>query len=97
MQIRLLINHVYEVLKEHNLDHQEITVTDAAKALNVTRKTLSAVINRRSGVSSEMALRLSKALNTSPEVWINLQAKFDLWNAKQNLSVKDVKLLRKAA
>ena len=89
--------HPGEVLKELYLDPLEITVTDAAKALNVTRKTLSAVINRRSGVSSEMALRLSKALNTSPEVWINLQAKFDLWNAKQNLSVKDVKLLRKAA
>jgi addiction module HigA family antidote len=89
--------HPGEVLKELYLDPLEITVTDAAKALNVTRKTLSAVINGRSGISSEMALRLSKALSTSPEVWINLQAKFDLWNAKQNLSVKDVKLLRRAA
>ena len=75
--------HPGEVLKELYLDSLEITVTNAAKALNVTRKTLSAVINGRSGISSEMALRLAKALNTSPEVWINLQAKFDLWNAKQ--------------
>ena len=89
--------HPGEVLKGLYLDPLEITVTDAANALNVTRKTLSAVINGRSGVSPEMALRLSKALNTSPEIWINLQAKFDLWNAKQNLSMEDVKTLRKAA
>ena len=52
---------------------------------NITRKTLFAIINGCPGVSPEMALRLSKALNTSPEIWINLQARFALWNAKQKL------------
>jgi addiction module HigA family antidote len=63
----------------------------------ITRKTLFAIINGCSGVSPERVWRLSKALNTSLEIWINLQAKFDLWNAQQNLSVKDVRTLRKAA
>jgi plasmid maintenance system antidote protein VapI len=58
---------------------------------------LFAIINGRSGVSPERVWRLSKAPNTSTEIWTNLQAKFDLWNAKQDLSVKDVRTLRKAA
>ena len=63
----------------------------------IMHKTLFAVINGCSGISPERVWQLSKALNTSPESWINLQARFALWNAKKNLSVKNVKLLRKAA
>ena len=63
----------------------------------IPRKTLFAIINGCSRVSPERVRRLSKAPNTSPEIWINLQARFALWNAKKNLSVKNVKLLRKAA
>jgi addiction module HigA family antidote len=66
-------------------------VTDAAKALGITRKTLSAILNGHSGISPEMALRLGKAFSTSPESWLNQQVQYDLWEAEQhskNLHVK---------
>jgi len=59
--------HPGEVLRELCLDPLELTVTEAAKALGVSRKTLSALLNGRSGISPEMAIRLSKAFDTSPE------------------------------
>ena len=55
----------------------------AAAALGVTRKTLSAVLNERAGISPAMAHRLSKALDTTPEFWVNLQAQYDLWQARE--------------
>ena len=76
--------HPGEVLKELCLDPLELSVTDAAKALGVSRKTLSAVINGRSGISPEMAIRLSIAFNTSAESWLNQQTQYDLWQAEQH-------------
>ena len=61
-----------------------VTVTDAAKALGVSRKTLSAILNGRSGVSPEMAVRLSIAFDTTAESWLNQQVQYDLWQAEQN-------------
>ncbi len=60
-----------------------LTVSDAAAALGVSRKTLSAVLNGRSGVSAEMAVRLSIAFNTSAEIWIKLQMQYDLYHAEK--------------
>ena len=60
-----------------------LTVTAAAKALGVSRKTLSAVINERAGISPEMAVRLSLALGTSAETWLRQQLQFDLWQAER--------------
>jgi addiction module HigA family antidote len=54
-------------------------VTEAAKALGVSRKTLSSLINEKSGISPEMAVRLSIAFNTSSESWLNQQTQYDLW------------------
>lgn len=51
-----------------------LTVTDAAKALGVTRPTLSRVINGRSAISPEMAIRLSKAFGSTPEMWLRMQS-----------------------
>lgn len=84
--------HPGEVLKELYLEPLELTVTDAANGLGVTRKTLSAIINQRQGISPEMALRLSKAFNTSADLWINMQTKFDLWKAKEKLNLATVKV-----
>ena len=58
-------------------------MTEAAAALGVTRKTLSAVLNERAGISPPMAHRLAKALDTTPEFWVNLQAQYDLWHARE--------------
>ncbi|MBN1671600.1 MAG: HigA family addiction module antidote protein [Kiritimatiellae bacterium] len=83
--------HPGEVLRELCLEPLGISVTDAAKALGVSRKTLSAILNGRSGISPEMAIRLGKAFDTSAESWLNQQVQYDLWEAEQhakNLRVK---------
>jgi len=76
--------HPGEVIKELCLEPLGLSVTAAAKALGVSRKTLSAVINGHAGVSPEMAIRLSIAFNTSAESWVNQQAQYELWQAEQN-------------
>lgn len=75
--------HPGEILREDYLKPLGLSVTGAAEALQVSRKTLSAVLNERAGISPSMAYRLAKALNTSPELWINLQAQYDLWQARE--------------
>lgn len=85
--------HPGEVIKELCLEPLELTVTDAANALGVSQKTLSAIINGRAGISPEMALRLSMAFDTSPESWLNQQTQFDLWRAQQNRSRLHVRRL----
>jgi addiction module HigA family antidote len=74
--------HPGEVIRELCLKPLGISVTDAAKALGVSRKSLSELLNGKSGVSAEMAIRLSIAFNTSAESWLYQQAQRDLWEAK---------------
>ena len=76
--------HPGEVLRELCLEPLGISVTDAAEALGVSRKTLSSILNGRSGISPEMAIRLAKAFDTSPESWLHQQVQYDLWEAEQN-------------
>ena len=81
--------HPGEVIRSLCLEPLELSVTDAAEGLGVSRKTLSAILNGHAGISPEMALRLSIAFDTSPESWLNQQTQYDLWQAK-----KDKKRLR---
>lgn len=85
--------HPGEVIRELCIEPLGITVTEAAKALGVTRKTLSELLNGHSRISPEMAIRLSIAFKTSAESWINQQAKYDLWVAEQNRDRLKVKCL----
>jgi addiction module HigA family antidote len=85
--------HPGEVIKELCLEPLGLSVTSAAKALGVSRKTLSAVINGHAGVSPEMAIRLSIAFNTSAESWVNQQAQYELWQAEQNRDNLEVEKL----
>ncbi len=83
--------HPGEILRELWLEPLELTVTKAAEALGVSRKTLSSILNGRAGISPEMAVRLSIAFGTSSESWLNQQTQYDLWQAEQgrkNLRVK---------
>jgi antitoxin HigA-1 len=73
--------HPGEVLQEYL--PADMTVTEAARRLKVTRQQLSALLNKRSGVSAEMALRLAAALGTSAEMWVSMQATYDLWVARR--------------
>ena len=88
--------HPGEILKELCLEPLGLTVTDAAKALGVSRKTLSMVVNGRAGISPEMAIRLSIAFDTSAESWLNQQTQFDLWQAEQHRSELKVERLSAA-
>ncbi|OGW16691.1 MAG: addiction module antidote protein, HigA family [Nitrospinae bacterium RIFCSPLOWO2_12_FULL_45_22] len=75
--------HPGEVLREDVIKPLGLTVTEAAKCLGVTRKTLSELLNCKASLSPEMAVRVSKATRTSPESWLYMQAKLYLWNAEQ--------------
>ncbi|MEM9305583.1 MAG: HigA family addiction module antitoxin [Pseudomonadota bacterium] len=75
--------HPGEILRELCIEPLGISVTDAAKALGVSRKTLSAILNGRAGISPEMAVRLSIAFGTSSESWLRQQSQYDLWHAEQ--------------
>jgi len=85
--------HPGEIIRELCLEPLDITVTRAAEALGVSRKTLSAILNGRAGVSPEMAIRLAKAFDTTPESWMNQQMQYDLWQAKTNLGDIEVERL----
>ncbi len=75
--------HPGEIIKRLCLDPLGVTVTQAAQALGISRKTLSAILNGRAGISPEMAVRLSIAFGTSAESWLNQQTQYDLWHAEQ--------------
>lgn len=88
--------HPGEVLRELCIEPLGLTVTDAAKALGVSRKTLSAILNGRAGISPEMAIRLAKAFDTSAESWLNQQMQYDLSHAQKAIGNVKVKRLSAA-
>ena len=69
------------ILKEDYLKPMAITIQEMAAILGISRKTLSKIINGRGAVTPDMALRLSRAFETTPELWLNLQKNYDLWHA----------------
>ena len=74
--------HPGEVLRELCLEPLGLTVTQAAEALGVSRKTLSSILNGRAGISPEMAVRLSIALGTTAASWLQQQMQYDLARAE---------------
>ena len=87
--------HPGEVLKSLYLDPLEISITQAALNLGVSRNTLSLIVNAKTSINAEMALRLSEALNTTPELWLDMQQSYNLWHAKKNRNKVQVQLMRK--
>ncbi len=69
-----------------------VSVTQAARHLGITRAALSRILNGKAGVSAEMALRLSEALGTSPDMWVGMQAQYDLWHASKRRRKKIARL-----
>lgn len=76
--------HPGEMIRELCLTPLDMSVSELARRLGVCRKHLSAVINGKSGIGIDLAIRLSQALGTSPEVWLKSQMKWDLWHALRN-------------
>ena len=70
--------HPGRIVREDCLEPLGLSVTEAAKVLGVTRQALNNVVNEKSGISPEMAIRLSKAFGSTAETWVRIQAAFDL-------------------
>jgi antitoxin HigA-1 len=73
--------HPGRIIRQECLEPLNLTVTAAAKHLRITRQALNNLLNERAGVSPEMAIRLSKAFGSTPEVWLGLQLDYDLAHA----------------
>ena len=87
--------HPGQIIRQLCLEPLGMSVTEAASALGVSRKTLSALLNGRAGISPEMAVRLSIAFGTSSESWMNQQTQYDLWHAEKRR--KELRVSRVAA
>ena len=88
--------HPGEIIRELCVEPLDLTVTEAAEALGVTRKTLSTLLNGRAGISPEMAIRLSTVFGRTPEGWLRLQVQFDLWKTEQSIDVSGLKRIEAA-
>ena len=83
--------HPGKVIRELCLKPLGLSVTAAAKALGVSRKALSELLNGHTGISPEMAVRLAKAFNTTPESWLTQQMHYDLWKIRnKKIKVKQL-------
>ena len=89
--------HPGRIIRQECIEALGLTVTAAAAGLGVARKTLSEILNGRSGISPEMALRLARAFGSSPEIWLGLQMDYDLAQAQKKAGKIKVRDLRRAA
>jgi antitoxin HigA-1 len=84
-------NHPGTVLKEMFIDERELTITEVAEGLGMARANLSAVVNGHTGISPELAVKLSEAFGNMPQFWINLQNNYELWHAEQKIDRNRIK------
>ncbi len=85
--------HPGEAIRELCLEPLGLSITAAAKSLGVSRKAFSELVNEHAGVSPQMAYRLSKAFDTTPQMWLTMQMSHDLWKAKPGAKKLKVKKL----
>ena len=88
--------HPGEIIREFCVEPLNRSITELSKTLGISRKTFSALLNGRSGISPEMALRLSKVFGRSPEGWLRLQIQYDLWKTRQSVNIEDLKRIEAA-
>lgn len=89
--------HPGEFISSVYLEPHGITGRELASKLGVSPSTLNRILTGRSGVSPEMALRLSKCLGRSPESWLSMQHGHDLWQARRSVDLSDVTQLKVSA
>lgn len=87
--------HPGRIVRQDCIEPLGLTITGAAKALGITRQALNNLVNGKAGISPEMAVRISKAFGGSPEMWLRLQANYDLARIRQDDI--DVKRYRRAS
>jgi addiction module HigA family antidote len=73
--------HPGRILRNHHLDPLSMKIAELANVLGVSRKTVSKLASEQGSITPDMALRLSRAFGTSPDLWMNLQKNYDLWHA----------------
>ena len=82
--------HPGTLLCEVILPETGLNITQAATALDVSRKTLSAILNGRQGISAEMALRITQAFGGDPQMWLTMQDTYDLWQARSRIDFSKI-------
>jgi len=85
--------HPGRIVRQECIELLGLTVTEAARALGVTRQALNNLVNLKAGISPEMAIRLSKAFGSSPEVWLGMQIAYDLAQLEKNAGKIKVRAL----
>jgi addiction module HigA family antidote len=86
-------SHPGKILKDVYLPDYNLSVSAFALKIGVSRNTASEIINGRSGISAEMALKLEKAFKVSAKFWLDLQTQYDLWQAKQRVNLDNVEVI----
>jgi len=89
--------HPGEFIREIYLEPYDLSIRSLSESLGVSPSSLTRIINGQSGISPEMALRLSKAVGRSPESWLAMQDNHDLWKAKQSVDLSHVTTIEFAA
>lgn len=80
-------SHPGGILKRNYLEPLGLSVSDVAKAVHSSRKTISKLVNEKGSITPAMALRLAISLDTSPELWMNLQQNYDLWFVRKQSKI----------
>ena len=88
--------HPGGILRRQCLEPLGLSVTEAARGLGVTRQALSELVNQKTGISVEMAIRLSKAFGASPEAWLGMQMAYDLWQARPRMDAVQIRRFQAA-
>jgi antitoxin HigA-1 len=89
--------HPGEFIRQVYLEPHELSVRSLAESLDVSASTITRIVNGQSGLSPEMALRLSKAIGRTPESWLAMQHNYDLWQAKKSADLSGVTTVEFAA
>jgi addiction module HigA family antidote len=83
--------HPGEILKEEFIKARKLSITELAEGIGITRANLSAIINKRAGISTEMAVKLSEAFSNSTQFWLSLQKNYELFYAERKIDRSKVK------
>jgi addiction module HigA family antidote len=83
--------HPGGIVRRQCLEPLGLSVTEAARGLGVTRQALSELVNEKTGISLEMAIRLAKAFGSSPETWLGMQMAYDLWQSRDRARTIEVR------
>ncbi len=90
-------SHPGRVLKGLVLDPYGLSITEAAKLLNMPRSALSEIVNGRRKISAQVAIKIAKVFNSRAGHWLDMQTAYDLWETEQTYTADDVKAFKPAA